>query len=148
MPTPPSFKRVNPADQPVLYLAIRSNTLPLYQVHQYAEVHIAQRFAMVQGVAQVQVLGAQKYAVRVQVNPDKLAARGIGIDEVEAAIRRHNVNIPTGALFGVDRLTTIQSAGQLTDAAAYRDLVVTHRKGAPVMAVVDSNYPFRALDDD
>jgi HAE1 family hydrophobic/amphiphilic exporter-1 len=132
MPTPPSFKRVNPADQPVLYLAIRSNALPLYRVHQYAEVHIAQRFSMVRGVAQVQILGAQKYAVRVQVNPDKLAARRIGIDEIETAIRRHNVNIPTGALYGLDRLTTIQATGQLTDAAAYRDLIVAHRNGAPV----------------
>jgi hydrophobic/amphiphilic exporter-1 (mainly G- bacteria), HAE1 family len=132
MPTPPSFRRVNPADQPVLYLAIRSNTLPLYKVHQYAEVHIAQRFSMVQGVAQVQILGAQKYAVRVQVNPEKLAARRIGIDEVEAAIRRHNVNIPTGALYGLDQLTTIQATGQLIDAAAYRDVVVAHRNGAQV----------------
>src|ERR1700704_85283 len=79
MPTPPSFKRVNPADQPVTYLAIRSNTLPLYRVHEYAETLLAQRFSMLKGVAQVQIQGAQKYAVRVQVNPGILASRSIGI---------------------------------------------------------------------
>ncbi|MBI4907360.1 MAG: efflux RND transporter permease subunit [Acidobacteria bacterium] len=132
MPTPPSFRRVNPADQPVIYLAIRSNTLPLYKVHEYADRLLAQRFSMLKGVAQVQIQGAQKYAVRVQVNPSRLAALGIGIDEVETAIRRHNVNIPTGTLYGDDRMMTIQASGQLTSAESYANIVVAQRNGAPV----------------
>jgi len=132
LPTPPSFRRVNPADQPVIYLSIRSNTLPLYRLNEYADTLMAQRFSMVSGVAQVQILGAQKYAVRVQVNPDKLASRGIGIDEVEAAIRSHNVNIPTGTLYGRDRMMTIHATGQLTNAEAFKNIIVSYRAGSPV----------------
>jgi HAE1 family hydrophobic/amphiphilic exporter-1 len=132
MPTAPSFRRVNPADQPVIYLAIHSRTLPLYRVHQYADTLLAQRFSMVKGVAQVVIQGAQKYAVRVQVNPDKLAARGIGIDEVEAAIRSHNVNLPTGTLYGNDRMMTILATGQLMNADAYKAIVVKYQNGAQV----------------
>ncbi len=132
MPTPPTFKKVNPADQPILYLAVRSKTLPMYRVHEYADTMMAQRISMVSGVAQVQVMGAQKYAVRVQVNPSKLAARGLGIDEVETAIRRHNVNLPTGTLYGSHQMVTIQASGQLTNARAYEPLVVIYRNGTPV----------------
>jgi HAE1 family hydrophobic/amphiphilic exporter-1 len=132
MPTPPSFRRVNPADQPVIYLAIRTSTLPLYKLHEYADTLVAQRFSMVRGVATVQIAGAQKYAVRIQVNPERLAARGIGIDEVESSVRRHNVNIPTGTLYGRDRMMTIHATGQLTNADAYKGIIVTHRNGAPV----------------
>ncbi len=132
MPTPPSFRRVNPADQPIIYLAIRTSTLPLYKLHEYADTLVAQRFSMVQGVATVQINGAQKYAVRIQVNPERLASRGIGIDEVEAAVRRHNVNIPTGTLYGRDRMMTIHATGQLTNAEAYKGIILRHRDGAPV----------------
>jgi hydrophobic/amphiphilic exporter-1 (mainly G- bacteria), HAE1 family len=132
MPTPPSFRRVNPADQPVIYLAIRTATLPLYRLHEYADTLVAQRFSIVQGVATVQITGAQKYAVRIQADPRKLASRGIGIDEVEVAVRRHNVNIPTGTLYGRDRMMTISTSGQLVDAEAYRGIIVTHRNGSPV----------------
>jgi HAE1 family hydrophobic/amphiphilic exporter-1 len=132
MPNPPSFRRVNPADQPVIYLAVRSSTLPLYRMHEYADTLLAQRMSMVRGVAQVQIMGAQKYAVRVQVNPDKLAARGIGIDEVETAVRRHNVNIPTGTLYGRDQMMTIHATGQLPNADAYKRLIVTYKDGSPV----------------
>src|SRR5882762_3579777 len=83
MPTPPSYKKVNPADQPVLYLALSSPTLPLYTVDEYAQTILAQRISTISGVAQVQVFGSQKYAVRVQVDPNALAARGVGINEVE-----------------------------------------------------------------
>ena len=132
MPTPPSFRRVNPGDQPVIYLAIHSKTLPLSRVHEYADTLLAQRFSMIKGVAQVVIQGAQKYAVRIQVNPDKLAARGIGIDEVETAIRSHNVNLPVGTLYGNDSMTTILASGQLMNAEAYKSIVVTYKNGAPV----------------
>lgn len=132
MPNPPTFKKVNPADQPVLYLAITSKTMPLYKLHEYADTMMAQRMSMVPGVAQVQIMGAQKYAVRIQVNPDALAARGIGIDEVENAIRRHNVNIPTGTLYGKDQMVTIHATGQLTDAESYKPMIIAYSGGAPV----------------
>ncbi|PWB61477.1 MAG: acriflavine resistance protein B [Deltaproteobacteria bacterium] len=143
MPTPPSYQKVNPADQPILYLALSSPTLPLSAVDEYAETFIAQRISMVSGVAQVQVFGSQKYAVRVRVDPDAMAARGIGIDEVESAIEQGNVNLPTGVLQGPRQAFTVQTAGQLLDAAAYRPLVVAYRNGSPVRledigAVVDS----------
>ena len=96
MPTPPTFTKVNPADQPILYLAITSKTLPLWTLDEYAETRIAQRISMVSGVAQVQVLGAQKYSVHVQVDPHLLASRQIGINEVETALKGWNVNLPTG----------------------------------------------------
>jgi HAE1 family hydrophobic/amphiphilic exporter-1 len=132
MPNPPTFRKVNPADQPILYLAVTSATLPMYRVHEYADTLMAQRISMVSGVAQVQVMGAQKYAVRIQVDPKKLASRGIGIDEVESAVKRHNVNLPTGTLWGSSQMVTIQATGQLTNADAYKPLIVAYRNGAPV----------------
>src|SRR5437763_3722406 len=100
MPSPPTFRKVNPADQPVIYLAITSRTMPLYQLNEYADNMMAQRISTVPGVAQVQLFGSQKYAVHVQVDPKALAAPQIGIDEVESAVRIQNVNIPTGVLYG------------------------------------------------
>ncbi|MDQ6666558.1 MAG: efflux RND transporter permease subunit, partial [Acidobacteriota bacterium] len=132
MPAPPSYQKVNPADQPVIYMAVSSPTLPLYQVDEYAETMMAQRISMVSGVAQVQVLGSQKFAIRIQFNPDALAARGIGIDEVQAAIQKSNVNLPTGTLYGHKQAFTVQSTGQLTNAAAYRPMIVAYRNGNPV----------------
>ena len=132
MPSPPSFRKVNPADQPILYLALSSPILPLSDVDEYAETFMAQRISMVGGVAQVQVFGSQKYAVRVQVDPRELASRQIGIDEVAEAVQRGNVNLPTGTLWGSHQAVTVQANGQLTDAAAYRPLIVTYRKGSPV----------------
>jgi HAE1 family hydrophobic/amphiphilic exporter-1 len=132
MPSPPSYQKVNPADQPVLYMALKSTTLPLSTVDEYAETYIAQRISMVSGVAQVQVYGSQKYAVRIQLDPKALASRGIGIDEVSAAVQRGNVNLPTGTLYGKYQAFTLEANGQLTDAAAYRPLVVAYRNGAPV----------------
>ena len=132
MPSPPTFRKVNPADQPVLYLAIRSATLPMYQIHEYADTMVAQQISTVNGVAQVQVLGPQKYSVRVQVNPDKLAAKHIGINEVETALKSWNVNIPTGVLWGEKNSFTVQATGQLTTAAAYKSLIVSYRNGSPV----------------
>src|SRR5260370_9520813 len=100
MPTPPTFTKVNPADQPILYLVITSTTMPPWTLDEYAETRIAQRISTVNGVAQVQVLGSQKYAMHVELDPHKLAARQIGINEVEAALKNWNVNVPTGTIVG------------------------------------------------
>jgi HAE1 family hydrophobic/amphiphilic exporter-1 len=132
MPTPPSYQKVNPADQPVLYLALSSPTLPLSSVNEYADTLMAQRISMVSGVAQVMIYGSQKFAVRAQLDPKSLASRGIGIDEVTDAIAKANVNLPTGTLWGKDKAFTVQATGQLYDAAAYRPLIVAYRNGLPV----------------
>ncbi|HTC25039.1 MAG TPA: efflux RND transporter permease subunit [Gemmatimonadales bacterium] len=129
---PPSYRKVNPADSPILYFALTSRTLPLPQVDEYAETFLAQRMSMVDGVAQVQVYGSQKYAVRVQVNPQELAARKIGLDDIAQAVAAGNTNQPTGVLWGKDRAWTIETNGQLPDAKAFRPLVVAWRNGAPV----------------
>jgi HAE1 family hydrophobic/amphiphilic exporter-1 len=132
MPTPPTFAKVNPADQPILYLALTSPTLPLWTLDEYAQTRIAQRISMVTGVAQVQVLGAQKYAVHAQMDPELLAARQVGINEVETALKAWNVNLPTGSIIGPQRAFTLQATGQLMSAAQYRPLIVSYRKGSPV----------------
>jgi len=132
MPTPPSYQKVNPADQPILFLALSSRTVKLSTVDEYAETLIAQRISMVSGVAQVQVNGAQKYAVRVQLDPLALASRGVGIDEVSDAVQKANVNLPTGVLWGKHEALTVQANGQLENAAAYRPVIVTYRGGSPV----------------
>ncbi|MBT0652459.1 efflux RND transporter permease subunit [Geomobilimonas luticola] len=132
MPTPPSFRKVNPADQPVLYLALSSPTLPLSTVDEYAQTLIARRISTISGVAQVNVFGSQKYAVRAQLDPKALASRRIGIDEVATAIDQANVNLPTGTLDGTKQAYTIEASGQLFKAAAYRKLVVAYRDGSPV----------------
>jgi HAE1 family hydrophobic/amphiphilic exporter-1 len=132
MPTPPTFTKVNPADQPILYIALTSPTLPLWTLDEYAETRIAQRISMISGVAQVQVLGAQKYAVHVQMDPHSLASRQIGINEIETALKNWNVNLPTGAIIGPQRAFTLQASGQLMSADQYRPLVVAYRGGSPV----------------
>jgi HAE1 family hydrophobic/amphiphilic exporter-1 len=132
MPSPPSYRKVNPADQAILYLALSSATLPLSTVDEYAETLLAQRISMINDVAQVQVYGSQKYAVRVQVDPQALATRSIGIDEVAAAIQQANVNLPTGSLYGTHQAFTVKASGQLTKASAYRPLIVAYRNGSPV----------------
>jgi HAE1 family hydrophobic/amphiphilic exporter-1 len=132
MPAPPSFRKVNPADFPVYYLALTSEALPLSTVNEYAETYLAQRISTINGVAQVQVFGQQKYAVRVQVDPNALAARGVGINEVEQAVSQANVNLPTGTLYGKDRMFAVQATGQLQDAAAFRPIIVTYRNGSPI----------------
>ena len=132
MPSPPSYNKVNPADQPVLFLALVSPTAPLSTIDDYAEVLLSQRISMISGVAQVQVYGAQKYAVRAQLNPQALASMGIGIDEVSTAVQKGNVNLPTGTLWGKNKAFTIETQGQLTTAEAYKPLIVTYRNGSPV----------------
>src|SRR5215203_5335112 len=132
MPSPPSYNKSNPTDMPVLFLTLTSDTLPLAQVDRYAESVIAQRLSMVTGVAQVNVFGAQKYAVRVDLDPTQLAARQIGIDEVSRAVTGSNVNRPTGTLYGPNRNYVVQSTGQLLSADQYRPIVVAYRNGNPV----------------
>src|SRR5918993_2970742 len=131
MPTPPSYNKVNPGDQPVIFLALRSATLPLSTVNEYAET-IGQRISMVSGVAQVQLFGAAKYAVRVDVDPRRLSSRGIGIDEVASAIQTANVNLPTGTLYGSERAFTVLANGQLFRADAYGPVIIAYRNGHPV----------------
>jgi HAE1 family hydrophobic/amphiphilic exporter-1 len=132
MPSPPTFRKVNPADQPILFIALMSSTVPPWTLDEYAETTLAQRISTVPGVAQVQVNGAQKYAVRVHLDPTKLAAKQIGMNEVEAALQNWNVNLPTGTMYGPDRILTLRADGQLTSAEAFRKLVVVQRTGSPV----------------
>src|SRR5881275_3160355 len=132
MPYPPSYQKVNPADQPILYLSLSSPTLRLSDVDEYAETLIAQRVSMVSGVAQVSVYGAQKYAVHAKLDPKALASRQIGIDEVSTAIQNGNVNLPTGILYGAHQAFVVQASGQLKKAIDYEPLIVAYRNGAPV----------------
>ena len=132
MLVPPSFRKVNPADAPIFFLALRSDTLPLSVVNEYAETQLAQRLSTISGVAQVNVFGSQKYAVRVQVDPNKLAAAGVGLDEVQNAIAQGNVNKPTGIMEGARQVLAVRSNGQLENAAAYKGLTVVYRNGAPL----------------
>jgi HAE1 family hydrophobic/amphiphilic exporter-1 len=130
--TPPFYRKVNPADQPILYLALTSPNLPMYVLDEYGETMIGQRISMVDGVAQVMVYGSQKYAVRLQVDPHALAAKGIGIDEVARVITEYNVNLPTGVLNGPHQGATLLANGQLTEADSYQRLIVAYRNGQPV----------------
>jgi HAE1 family hydrophobic/amphiphilic exporter-1 len=132
LPTPPSYQKVNPADQPVIYLSLNSPTLPLSVVNEYADTFIAPRISMTSGVAQVLIYGAQKFAVRIQLDPQALATRGIGIDEASNAVQKGNVNLPTGTLWGIHQAVTLQANGQLMEAEAYRPLIVAYRNGSPV----------------
>ncbi len=132
MPSPPTFSKSNPADSPILYLSVNSETLPIYQVDDYAENLLAQRISMVEGVAEVQVYGSAQYAVRIQLDPRALAARKLGLDEVASAVSNANVNLPTGTLWGPSRAYTVQATGQLNQAPLYRNIIVAYRNGAPV----------------
>ena len=132
MPTPPSFRKVNPADSPIFFIALTSSALPLPVVNEYAETQLAQRLSTVTGVAQVLVFGSQKYAVRIQADPDQLASRGLGIDELRQSIVQANVNQPLGQFDGEHQAFSIKDNGQLLTAAAYRPLIVAWRNGAPV----------------
>ena len=132
MPTPPTQRKVNPADAPIMNIVLSSSTLPLSTVAEYAENLLAQQISTISGVAQVQVYGSQQYAVRIQLDPNALATRGIALTEVEQAIASSNVNLPTGTLYGREKATSIQATGQLMTAQAYAPLIVAYRNGAPV----------------
>ncbi|HEV7747238.1 MAG TPA: efflux RND transporter permease subunit [Pyrinomonadaceae bacterium] len=132
MPSPPSLRKVNPADSPILYMSLNSPVLPLATVDEYAETLVAQRISIIEGVAQVQVYGAQKFAVRAQMDPEAMADRGVGVDDVSNAIRTGNPNTPVGTLYGEYTNLTLKTNDQLPNAAAFKNLVVTYRNGAPV----------------
>ncbi len=132
MPAPPSYSKINPAEQPIMYMGINSATMPMAQLDEYAETLIARRISMVTGVARVQVFGAKKYAVRVQADAEKLAARQVGLEEVRDALSKGNLNLPAGSLYGVNKAFTVQSNSQLNTAAQFGPLIVTYRNGNPV----------------
>jgi HAE1 family hydrophobic/amphiphilic exporter-1 len=132
MPAPPIFRKVNPADQAIFVIALSSTTRPLSDVDDFAETLIAPQVASINGVAQVNVLGGQKYAVRVQVDPQRLRTLGIGLNDIDTPLQNWNVNQPTGQLFGSSRTWTINADGQLMNAGAFRGMVVAYRNGAPV----------------
>ena len=129
---PPSYQKTNPADAPILTLALTSDVVPLSALDEYGETTIAQRLSMVGGVAQVLVYGAQKYAVRIQLDPQQLATRNLALEDVATAVSNQNVNLPTGVLWGPKTALTVQATGQLANASQFRDLVVAYRNGAPV----------------
>jgi HAE1 family hydrophobic/amphiphilic exporter-1 len=131
MPAPPSYQKVNPADQSIFFIVLRSKTLPLSTLDEYAQSNLAQRISTVSGVAQVNVFGSQKYAVRVDVDPRELAARSIGIDEVADAIENANANLPTGTIYG-EKTFTVETNGQLLRGAAYGPTIIAYRNGNPV----------------
>jgi HAE1 family hydrophobic/amphiphilic exporter-1 len=132
MPSPPSFRKSNPAEDSIMLLAVSSSTLSLSEVNEYAETLLAQRISTVDGVSQVNVFGAQKFAVRVRLDPRALAARGIGVDEVRAALDGNNVNLPSGVLDGTHKSTTLLATGQLRTAEGFRKIIVSYRNGAAV----------------
>lgn len=146
MPSPPTYDKVNPSDQPILYFALTSNSMPLTQLNDYGENYLAQNFSMVNGVSQVIVYG-QKFAARIQVNPKLLAKQGIGIDDVERAVQKANVNLPGGTLDGAYQSFTIDSNGQLMIGEAYKDVIVTYKDGTPVR-VKDIGTAFSGVQDD
>ena len=137
MPNPPTYQKVNPADQPILLLALESKTLPMYTVDDYAENLLADSISEVDGVSAVNVYGAQTYAVRIQVNPNALAARGIGVDQLMQTIQSANVDQPTGILWGEHKSYQVYANGQLTNAAAYRPLIIQHNKATGTVVRLD-----------
>jgi HAE1 family hydrophobic/amphiphilic exporter-1 len=132
MPYPPSYRKVNPADMPILMVALTTPTLPLYVLDEYGETLLAQRISTVTGVAQVLVYGSQKYAVRIQIDPKAMDGRGLGLDEVAEAVRRANSNLPTGTLYGRHQAYTVEATGQLNEARDFNPLIVAYRNGQPV----------------
>src|SRR5512141_1515549 len=132
MTTPPTFKKVNPADSPIFFIGMSSKTLPLSKVDEYGESLLAQRLSMIDGVALVNVYGSAKYAVRIDLDPGAMAARGLGIDEVRAAVSSGNVDLPTGTLYGGNRTYNVMVNGQFQAAKPFADLVVSYQNGAPV----------------
>src|SRR5260370_17610298 len=132
MPNQPTLKKVNPADQPIVYLMVSSPTLPLSRVNEYADTSLAQRLSTISGIAQVLATAHPKYALRVQLDPSALASRGIGIDDVATALQRGNTNLPFGTLYGIHQNLTVQANRQIPTSHANRELIVAYRNGAAV----------------
>src|SRR5476651_534438 len=132
LPAPPIYAKVNPADAPILALALTSKTLPLPQVEDYADTRLAQKISQLAGVGLVSISGGQRPAVRVQANPRALAAYGLNIDDLRSTIANANVNTPKGSFDGPSRAYTINANDQLQTADAYKNIVVAYRNGSPV----------------
>jgi HAE1 family hydrophobic/amphiphilic exporter-1 len=132
MTTPPSFRKVNPSDFPILFIAVSSPTLPLSTVHEYADLRLGQAISQIQGVAQVIVYGAQKFAMRVQVDPEKMAARGLSMDDVRQSVAKVNSSVPVGTLAGPQQNITLQAPNQLDKSRDYSNVVVAWRNGTPI----------------
>jgi HAE1 family hydrophobic/amphiphilic exporter-1 len=132
LPNPPYFEKINPADNPVLYLSMRSPTLPMTLVNEYAKTFLTQNISTIPGVAQVLIYGEKKYAVRLVLDPRKLAAKGLGVEDVREAVARENLNLPLGTLEGRDETLTIDAKGQLYVAEEYKPIIVAYREGKPV----------------
>src|SRR5215475_11034249 len=132
MTIPPSFRKVNPGDFPVMYISLVSATLPLSVVDEYGEITLAQQISQLPGIAQVLVFGAQKFAVRVQVDPVAAAARNISLDDIRTVVAKTNSNTPVGTLNGPKQSVTLTASGAMTKAEEYRKVVVAYRNGAPV----------------
>ncbi|MCA0420445.1 MAG: efflux RND transporter permease subunit, partial [Proteobacteria bacterium] len=132
MTTPPSYRKVNPADAPIILMALKSDVIPLSQLDAFAQQVISPALSTVDGVAQVLIWGSQKYAVRIQFDPTALAARGIGLDELQQAITATNANTPVGTIQNSAQQLTIQAKTQLADAAQFANVIITTRSGKPV----------------
>jgi HAE1 family hydrophobic/amphiphilic exporter-1 len=132
MPAPPSFQKVNPAEQPILYLVVRSDTMSLSKLDEYAEQLISRRISMISGVASVDVYGAKKYAVRIQVDPNQLASRKVGLEDIRDAVSKGNLNIPTGSLYGATKSYTVWASSQLDAASQFAPMIVSYQNGSPV----------------
>jgi len=129
---PPSFRKVNPADSPIIMFSLVSSTLPLSTVDDYGEVTLAQQISQLSGISQVLVYGAQKFAVRVQVDPVAAALRGIALDDVRNVLAKTNSNTPVGTIIGTSRSTTLDASAAMRHAAQYRDVIAAYRNGQPV----------------
>ncbi|CAN7212492.1 efflux RND transporter permease subunit [Bosea sp. LjRoot90] len=132
LPAPPSFRKVNPADQPVLFMVLTSATKPLYEVHEFGENILQQQISQLPGVAQVNIFGAQKYAVRVRVNPDAVSARGLALSDVRTAIAAANSNSPVGTLNGTNQRMVLGATGQMERASEYGNLIISQKNGVPI----------------
>ncbi len=132
MPAPPTVQKVNPADQPILFMGLTSSTVSPQIIAEFADTLIAPRISTINGVAQVQVFGAMKYAVHIQVDPNRMAAHGIGMDDVNNAVQTQNVNMPSGTLWGSKQAFTVEANGQLMKAENYAPMIVAYRNGVPI----------------
>jgi len=147
MPSPPTYRKINPADQPILFIALTSKTLPLSTLTEYGDTVLGQRISMINGVAQVNVYGAKKYAVRIRLNPKELASRRICVDQVATAVQKNNVNLPSGILDGDYKAYTVEAKGQLTEADQYNKIIIVYRNGSPVR-LQDVGQALDSIEDD
>ncbi len=132
LPSPPSFRKVNPADTPILFMVLTSATKPLYEVHEFGENILQQQISQLNGVAQVNIFGAQKYAVRIKINPDAVSSRGLALQDVRNAVAAANSNAPVGSLNGENQRLTLGATGQLERASEYGNLIVAQKNGVPI----------------